>query len=1298
MRLSDKIKIADAILAQKRGDWESAARLYGAHYRGRSDMPGADLAWRYGNALVNAEQYHKAVEPLSRAAQQNPGDATRWYRLGFVQERLNQNEDAIVSYDKAIELDPGEAKYLYRRARTHQAVKQSESAISDAELALVLTPDDPRLHTIRRVESTSLPLWRRFEILEAGLPYFPGDLIWIRSHAFAAFQMRRWEASARSYDEIVGLKGADWKDAIRGYVAARHSGIATKHDMAAVAVRNNGSKEAHAAGVGYLLEQMGFRAEAVDAFTTAIDKTNAGANIYYGRGMAHLRLYNWAEAAEDLRHAAAFDPKNKEYNYRLGYALERMGNYSEAALAYRESINSPALASYRRYRAVFSHHLAGEDVLAVELFAELAKANAAANTAEIAADAAECGEALQEDAFMKPDVSGALEEYHRRNEDSALSGAFMKRDVSTYAFLSKKAEARGELERALELIEKGAKWSPIHKPDHYLAASRIRAKLGDAKGAVEAYLNVRVLRRPFGVDENHVLKTRAQKEIAKYIEYSECLPVDESTWLFESNHGSAITCNVLPLLEEVLRDPRFKGSTFVVVLNSAPAPSHLAADSRVVFAPRGSDLYLRHLATAKWLVNNNTFPLYFIRREEQRYLNTWHGTPLKTLGKHIRGGKMDHRNAARNFLHATHIAAPDAYTARILTDDYDVAHLYSGKVAITGSPRVDATISAVESRSEIRKRLGVPEDGRPILFYAPTWRGDLANREVDVNGIVDALQAMQVADRYHVVFRGHPMDEAALEEFALDGVIQADKSVSTNEILAAVDLLITDYSSVIFDFIPLGKPAAFYTYDIDDYREKRGFALEPSAVSTNVFGDPESLVEGIRDISDGTRGDGWIDPMRAELVAHEDGSAAPRALSFFLEDQKYAAEVLDLSDQRHKREVLFYQGSFMPNGITASFLALTNHLVNAGVGVTVVVEPDALYSEEQRVQRFESMDSKVRVIARAGGQSVTAEERWVIDRFNSLHEFSSPEFEMTYWKAFEREAKRIFGSAHFDVAVCFEGYARFWMGLFPGVSATRHGAYLHNDMLGEAYTRFPYLYGVANQYPKYSTLASVSESVHEVNREAVPRVADVDEDRFVTVPNVTDATRTVTLSQETLDDDIAAWIRTDVKTFVNVGRLSPEKGQAKLIEAFARALEDGLDAQLMIVGQGPLRESLASNARRLGLNNSNFFLAGYRENPFPAMRAADAFVLSSDYEGQGLVVLEALALGLTAVSTDVVGPHSILEGGEGLLVENSVAGLVEGMSMVAKGWTAEKLFDFDSYLIEATSNFAAAFGVDVERL
>jgi glycosyltransferase involved in cell wall biosynthesis len=136
-------------------------------------------------------------------------------------------------------------------------------------------------------------------------------------------------------------------------------------------------------------------------------------------------------------------------------------------------------------------------------------------------------------------------------------------------------------------------------------------------------------------------------------------------------------------------------------------------------------------------------------------------------------------------------------------------------------------------------------------------------------------------------------------------------------------------------------------------------------------------------------------------------------------------------------------------------------------------------------------------------------------------------------------------------------------------------------------------------------------------------------------------------------------------TLTAAGRLSDEKGFDVLIKAHAKVLKKGIDHNLVIIGSGPFKNELRDLSISLGVNDS-VYMPGYIDNPYPLLKKATAFVLSSHYEGFPAVVFEALLLGTPVVSTACGGPTEMITDGEnGILVPpNDVNSLADGIYKV----------------------------------
>ncbi|WKB35006.1 glycosyltransferase [Terrilactibacillus sp. S3-3] len=149
--------------------------------------------------------------------------------------------------------------------------------------------------------------------------------------------------------------------------------------------------------------------------------------------------------------------------------------------------------------------------------------------------------------------------------------------------------------------------------------------------------------------------------------------------------------------------------------------------------------------------------------------------------------------------------------------------------------------------------------------------------------------------------------------------------------------------------------------------------------------------------------------------------------------------------------------------------------------------------------------------------------------------------------------------------------------------------------------------------------------------------------------------------------------------FINIGRLEPEKDQEKLIYAFSEIIKVNKNIKLYLVGEGVLRSQLEALIKKLNLEDKVIF-TGQIGNPYALLDLCDCFVLSSNHEGQPMVLLEALILGKPIIVTNIPGSRSVIEGGYGLIVDNSIKGLISGMTDFINGRKInEKEFDYIAY-------------------
>jgi CDP-glycerol glycerophosphotransferase len=234
-------------------------------------------------------------------------------------------------------------------------------------------------------------------------------------------------------------------------------------------------------------------------------------------------------------------------------------------------------------------------------------------------------------------------------------------------------------------------------------------------------------------------------------------------------------------------------------------------------------------------ITNSRMPLWIPKPKKTIYVQTWHGTPLKRLAADMDEVHMpgtDTANYKRNFLEEAskwdYLISPNAYSSEIFRRAFN----FNKKMIESGYPRNDFLINANNETTvaQIKKKCGVPAD-KKVILYAPTWRDNefygRGRYKFDIQMDLKKMKA-ELGHDYVIILRMHYLiagntDLSDYKGFVFD--LSAHEDI--RELYLIADMLITDYSSVFFDYANLRRPMFFYVYDIEDYRDNlRGFYFD----------------------------------------------------------------------------------------------------------------------------------------------------------------------------------------------------------------------------------------------------------------------------------------------------------------------------------------------------------------------------------------------------------------------------------------------------------------------------------------
>lgn len=297
----------------------------------------------------------------------------------------------------------------------------------------------------------------------------------------------------------------------------------------------------------------------------------------------------------------------------------------------------------------------------------------------------------------------------------------------------------------------------------------------------------------------------------------------------------------------------------------------------------GTPQYYRELFTSGVYVTNTVHHLYEQKKMGQFYINTWHGYgPFKLAEGDV------NRDAESRARYRESNAASDLFitASRFYTQVYRTSFFYEGEIMECGAPRNDVFFTDCNIKDSVYKKLGIPSD-RNMLLYAPTFREDTGHSfqkyDIDMKCVLGALE-QRFGGAYILVYRFHHYLYAlGMSQNFYVGAIDATYYPDIQELLVAADVVITDYSSLMWDFSLQGRPVFLYQNDEKNYESDRGFYSPVSEWPYPKAHSQDELVDVIIHFDSGRyRKD--LDRFLEKYGSCDDGHASERVVQRIMDE------------------------------------------------------------------------------------------------------------------------------------------------------------------------------------------------------------------------------------------------------------------------------------------------------------------------------------------------------------------------------------------------------------------------------
>lgn len=407
-------------------------------------------------------------------------------------------------------------------------------------------------------------------------------------------------------------------------------------------------------------------------------------------------------------------------------------------------------------------------------------------------------------------------------------------------------------------------------------------------------------------------------------------PIDCKCIFLYSQQGKNLNGNMFYLAKELCTNEEYSDYTIYLGVEKSCIEKFKALLlsynilDRVKFVFTDTTPMLSALARAKYLFTDTSLPTYFIKRKEQVYLNTWHGTPLKTLGKATANDFFDIANVQKNFIMSDYILYPNVFMRDIMLRDYMLPEFADNKIMLCGYPRNEIFLQ--NTGRNIKRELSLED--KEFIAYMPTWRGNVRNVSSDMQIEITANLLSEIdeklSDNQILYVNMHPYVGDKIDLSVYKNIRKFPAGYETYEFLSCCDTLITDYSSVFFDFAASRKKIVLFIYDEEEYLADRGMYLDIKSLPFKKAKDVNSLIKAIngRDITKKAYNE-FIDTY----CKYDSADICKKICDKVILGKENDILIEDMP-KINKKRILYYAGSFLQSRSTEDFISAATNTVS----------------------------------------------------------------------------------------------------------------------------------------------------------------------------------------------------------------------------------------------------------------------------------------------------------------------------------------------------------------------------------
>ena len=417
------------------------------------------------------------------------------------------------------------------------------------------------------------------------------------------------------------------------------------------------------------------------------------------------------------------------------------------------------------------------------------------------------------------------------------------------------------------------------------------------------------------------------------------------------------------------------------------------------------------METCQVLITEVYFPQGWVKKPGQIVINTWHGVPLKKVGL-AKNSKNIHKdgNTQRNFIEADYLLYPNDITRDIMLKSYAVRDLTHGKAVMLGYPRTGGMLSVSEETGSIMRSVLAP-NGERLYAYMPTWKDYLDEEKVvaDSRALLDYLDEHLPDDRILYCNLHHKINDS-IDYSAYRHIKQFPKTIDSYALLAVTDALITDYSSVFYDYLASEKQIILFCDDYELYMKKRGMGMDLMSLPFDIARTKEEVVEAL------ARGKTYDDTAAFKEFCEYDSPESPRLLSELIIHEHMNDICLEPVERTGKKKVMVFSERCQRSFATDQLYVISDALNREKTELYMSCEMLAVDDNKKSAYPLLRVNPVIGVMKE---YHFGARAKCLLDLYHAGKVSLKDAMDYLQYE-FALHAKRMYGSADFDTVCIYD--------------------------------------------------------------------------------------------------------------------------------------------------------------------------------------------------------------------------------------------------------------------------------------